>query len=315
MEYINNCEKYITGNLKHIYRNTFLKVENNSKSIIKFKDTSVKPFRIFKLLRANKSFNNEIDFNLAIQKHHCKILKIPKLLCYNRKKYIVFEFIESINGINLDQHHSDNLILMLLDYQTIKFKTKNSQFVLLKLINCMIYSPLTSLLRGALQNYKKSLNFKNLMHIMILSLQLLFISKPLNKKLFLHYDLGNAGNKITNSKGEIFLIDFASGRYTNKFFLVDIIDLCFDRTTLNFNRALFNDYLLKLESNLILKLNANKNFSLILRLVLLRKMLHYSLKQDTKNSKINEFIKNTLLSNYNFALFLDKVFSVEDKTV
>jgi len=217
---------------------------------------------------------------------------------------MVLEYISGTNGWDRRVVSQNCFIKALLEFQLsgINIKTNFVQSILTKWyrkVPCKI-------IRWSFLILKSPKNiviaFKCVLITLIQSIKL----KKYPYAITTHNDLFYFNNIITGYDKHIYIYDFEYVMLEKKWILIDIIDICFNLSTLRFDTKLFDEYIIHLFRQQLLFHNTLKNLNGQVRVILIRKILGVLLSNsiDSKQ-KINcrRFLKNILLSERNYYLW------------
>lgn len=219
--------------------------------------------------RRNKSlaFFNEIHFNLHLDKQS---FYYPKLLKTDHKNYMVFEEV----SMTYDYDRDDLMtILIQMQQSNIPQGFKGTKKVLWKMkqdfsIHILLWS--------------RHLNdFTLMMKCIKVGILSMFLRK--SKKSYLaHFDLMDLNN-VFIYKGGIGLCDFEYMRMEKKWYLVDIVDICFNRETFVFDDDFFELYI---EKSKILESESRKTINRQVKYILIRRLLGIAINAQENRDKL-----------------------------
>lgn len=121
-----------------------------------------------------------------------------------------------------------------------------------------------------------------------------FSEKKQERLVMLHNDLGNTCNKITSEDKRLIILDFERATYERKWILYDIVALCLNIITLEFNWKLFSIYIEQLNRR-----GCQIDVNLQLRIALLRQSGGLLAYPDYRKVH-KEFMKKTILCEKEF---------------
>jgi len=230
--------------------------------------------------RRNKSlaFLNEIHYNLHLENQS---FYYPKLLKTDQKNYMVFE--EVFMTYDYDREELLN-VLIHMQHSNIPQGFKGSKKVLWRMKQDFSIHIL---------RWSRSLNdFTLTMKCIKAGISSIFLKK--SKKSYLtHFDLMDCNN-VFKYKGKIGLCDFEYMRMENKWYLVDVVDICFNRETFVFDYELFELYV---EKSDILERESREVINRQVKYLLIRRLLGIAINVQENNEKLmkcKEYIRKLL---------------------
>jgi len=250
------------------------------------------------LLRGSVKFTNELKINMALNKKQYENFNFPKTINSDGSSYIIFDFVDGTEGINMTNDNYISFIKSLVEFQTSKLELEHK--VTHKLIINILRLPF-NILRRALKLYITNIiNLRMILQILQVLISSSICQKKLQTCLFIHNDL-LPNNLITDKNDVVYIIDFENSLYENKWILTDIVDITFDIYRMKLDFKIINKYLHELEKKGIR--TSEIDITCQIRLVLIRRMLQaISSNRYSKESKeiFISFLRRILLNDKEF---------------
>lgn len=282
-----------------------LKIINNEVSLIeinqnrfilkKTKDkSSVSSLFEYVILLLKLSIKNEYTINEAILSSQFRS-NVPYLLYTDYKSFMIFEYLEAIDGIPINFKSMSMNKLILKNYLQFHKDLEHKEVTFS--IFHKLYNINVSYLRASLYYLFELDTFINLIKVF-------FISNLSQKKIayfLVHKDLKNYQNIMHDFKN-IYFIDFANVNIESKWIMTDIVDLAFDLQTKKINFRLIMNYIDHMN-------NSKINYKAQVRFVLIRKFLNLIFYYKSINKlSISEsnFLKSVLLNEIEYKRWLNE---------
>lgn len=287
--------KYGLKRLKKVGKSSFL-VKN--KDCLYINKNNLKPVSISGrilhiIVGVSIKFKNELMVNKEINLKKFKNFKYPKMVDTDNDSYMVFEYLDGIEGINTTNIYCTNLIKSLVEFQTSDYKLRH---ILIRKISIKILRLPLNVMRRAFTMINSTISLRIALKILKVLIKSSYYQKKLNKGFWIHNDL-LPNNLITINNKTIYIIDFENTLYECKWVLTDIVDISYNIDNMQFDFELVLYYLNELKKKCIPI--SNIKIDIQVRLVLIRRMLQsLSSKRYSNKEKENflDFLCNVLLN-------------------
>lgn len=272
------------NNVKRIKSYTYYLETKNDSYILK-KINMKKKFSKIKRWFNRITFKNEIEAYKQLNKINLDFFEVPNLI-YNQKDYFLLEFIEpNQEPIDMDKSSID-VVDSVLEFNMIELDTLDNFFEkkffnLFKRINW-------KLMRFALISVRKKYGI-------FLSVKLIWIVivnsfKQKNNKITftLHDDLFGFNNLILSEDKLIHFVDFEGVIAEKKWILLDILDLCLDPESFDFDDSLLTEYLDKLSdrTDFEIRLNVKAQLQMALLKRVIEKVTFVNSKRSASKNRL-----------------------------
>ncbi|WP_096185785.1 hypothetical protein [Evansella halocellulosilytica] len=187
-------------------------------------------------IKGSVSYINELSFYRYISgNENYNYFKFPQFH-YGNNKYLVIGYIDGKLGLD------DNVEPQVITRTMLEFQVNNRNFkkkMENKLINYVTRKYIFRIPRSIYRIFIKTKNWRLVKDSLILLFTLSKTEKKQKLDYLLHNDIMNI---FTNREGYILLFDFETIQFERKWILTDIIELCLDFDTLDFDFKLFQLY-------------------------------------------------------------------------
>ena len=290
------CYKSSTKTLEEITPNTSKVIYKSNIYFCKTARPSRNPIkRLFLCNDIPSGFKNEIDINLELSKVNFRFLNYPKLIDVEGR-HIYFDFIVGKTLTHADFFVDENLVNAVYELNTCTEKL-NRKKGLLRNIHRRNSFIVLSLLNKNLRRNGTKLTVK----LVLLFLKLHLYQRKNDIDFLLHNDLHS--NNIVFSDDKAFIIDFEDATFERKWFLFDIVNVSFDKVSMEYNIDAISKYIKLLKKHNIL---SDKSIIYALQMAFLRRSIKSLSSIETttnQKKKILLFVKNFLTNkNYLYSL-------------
>lgn len=289
-------------------RNIYLIHANGCKYVLKAKRESLN--YAIESLTHHYLIKNEIAVYKMLEKTVFEYFNYPELIDTDGKSFIGLRYINSLRkGFDRKITYQKDFIEALVEFHSIslKYNIKGEETIKPNLLENFYYHTNRGMVKILLSRINK-LGVINTVKAFLLYMQCQLNQKALDQPLLQHNDLANSGNLITSKDGVIYFIDFASASDEKKWVLNDILDLAFNKKTLEVDSGLFENYLYALKNKIdISKLNLKTQ----VRFILLKRSL-LRLKKKKVGNLYKVFLINTLLDKHAFESWFEKNFKIPE---
>ena len=223
-----------------------------------------------------------------------KSFKVPRVVSWEKNKYILLEYIGFENKFEIDKNSSD-LIEAFVDFNTIGSNINIYNDYKGKFYN--YYSRhVVKILTNTFFKLGRIYGINTFFKILRVVIHCTNKQKKLSKPFLIHRDIGLWKNNIHFKKDELYLIDFESCILERKWILKDIIDIA-SGLNLEVDLDIIDNYLEKIKNK---GFNINQiNLKVQLRISLVHNMiltiLLYEKLDQSKKEKYYNFLVDILL--------------------
>ncbi|MBI9014036.1 MAG: hypothetical protein JEZ08_17510 [Clostridiales bacterium] len=281
--------------LENISPTVFLLKTHEKTYILKFYgESGIR--RLINYIRRDKfvCFKNEIEVNRQLLQSDKRLFLFPEMLKTDGKNYILFEHIEDYMISRKDELKEKDVISSLIAFQTSDIRVQHNFYYRYRIF--IKRNIPMKILRWSHKVVDGPTHLLLLIKCYLFLLKALIVSKKTNVSLQTHNDLFRYNNMILNKDNQLVLCDFEFVKSDQKWFLIDIIDLCFDLQTFEFDQTLFDKYITELSE--IVELNAS-GYKIQIKVILLRKILGRLTRRDLtleQRKILVEFIEEILMN-------------------
>ncbi len=243
------------------------------------------------------AFENEIKVYHSLEYQSFTLLNHPKLIHSDGKSYMVLEHIDGTRGWDKRIISTSDFITALLEFQFCKIKIETN---LLKKILMRWYCKVPcKIFRWSFLLIKSPKDIRISLRCIWITLKNVIMIKKYKHTILMHNDLFYYNNIITGYDNNVYFYDFEYAMEENKWLLLDILDLSFDLSTLEFKPRLFLQYLKQISIHRSMYSYITNHIIGLTRVILIRKVMGALLSNSTKlSSKMacKKFLNDILLS-------------------
>lgn len=255
------------------------------------------------LVGGSLRFKNEIMVNECIAKEVFNSLRFPRMLESDGSTYAVFEFIEGREGLDKSAVSEGQVVDSLIELHMLRTKPRHAlrERSLLRMLRLPV-----SFLRRTLDMFWRQRDIRVLVKCLLILIRSCVRQRPIGTSLLVHNDL-LPNNTLTDANGVWFILDFENCLPENKWILIDVVDIAFDRETLQVDMTLVSRYLRRLQEFGVN--TALVNVELQIRLILIYRVMQAMRSPryvDTDRSRFSDFLKCVLLKDREFGLWLTR---------
>jgi len=286
-------------------RNSYLGYRDGRKCVIKLQSRRASVAGLFArmLVGGSLRFRNELIVNRCLSAETFRSLRFPRMLESDGLTCAVFDFVEGREGLDRSVVSDEQIVDSLIELHTLQIRPRYSLRERLALM--MLRLPI-SLLRRILDLFWRQRDIGVLVRCLLVLIRCCAKQRPIGTGLLVHNDL-LSNNILTDADGRWFIVDFENCFPESKWVLIDVVDVAFDRSTLQLDVALVSQYVCRLQKSGID--TRPVNLELQIRLILTCRIIQAIRSPrygDADRSRFSGFLRDVLLNDSEFRLWLTR---------